>query len=198
MLLMRCEKTAWWAVGLAVVTLSICEAQEKGEKPAVREAKAAKPRVAVTGKTELPSAKPSEVKALLEGKGGYVYIDVRTEGEFAEGHVPNSLNIPVLFLNKSAGRREANESFLSVVIAHVPKDAKVIVGCRSGGRSARAQRMMVAAGYKNVTNMEGGFLGKRNSKGEVVIAGWSKLGYPSETGDGGAKSYKTLKEKPRP
>lgn len=198
MLLMRFDKTVWWAVGMAVVTVSICEAQEKGKKPAVREAKAAKPRTAVTGKTELPSAKPAEVKALLEGKDGYVYIDVRTEGEFAKGHVPNSLNIPVLFLNKSAGRREPNESFVSVVIAHVPKDAKVIVGCRSGARSARAQKIMVAAGFENVTNMVGGFIGKRDSKGEVVVAGWSKLGYPSETGDGGAKSYKKLKEKPRP
>jgi rhodanese-related sulfurtransferase len=90
---------------------------------------------------------------------------------------------------------EINERYLAVVQANIPIDARVIVGCRSGRRSARATRIMLEAGYKHVFSMLGGFIAKKDGTGGVVVAGWSELGYPIERGDGDAKSYAFLSAK---
>lgn len=61
-------------------------------------------------------------------------LDVRTHEEFVSGHVRGANNIPV----QELGRR----------IGEVPKNHKVVVYCRSGGRSAQASAMLKAAGYE--------------------------------------------------
>ena len=134
---------------------------------------------------------PREAKALLDAKDGYVYLDVRTVAEFTAGHVPGSWNIPVLVVTES-GRRVSNADFLAIAQAALPKNAKIIVGCRSGSRSKRAQGMMKSAGYAHLSNMLGGFVGKNN------WPGWSSLGYPIEAGDGGGNSYAVLRAKATP
>lgn len=141
----------------------------------------------------LAEARPAEVRNMLAANPNIVYLDVRTVAEFEEGHVPGSLNIPVLFLEN--GEKLVNDAFLREVSANVPKDAKVVVGCRSGGRSEMAGNMMLKAGYRDVTNMLGGFHGKK-SGGETIEKGWSELGYESETGTGGPRSYETLRSAP--
>lgn len=131
---------------------------------------------------------PEEAKRLLDG-GGVIYLDVRTVPEFVNGHTPSAVNIPVAELNPQTGRMELNEKFLGVVSANIPPDAQLIVGCKTGGRSAAACEMLSQAGYKNLRNMVGGFGGITDPTGQVVQEGWSTLGYPIERGDGGAKSY---------
>lgn len=181
------------AVGVAIV-FGGCRGAETS-KPVAVEPPPATPKVAAPSGGSLRSATPEEAKRLLDSRESYVYVDVRTVEEFTEGHVPGALNIPA-FTKPAGGEMVANDAFLSVLQSQVPKDAKVIVGCRSGGRSARAQKMMAEAGYKNVTNMDGGFVGKTDAAGNVTMPGWSKLGYPTEVGDGGAKSYARLKATP--
>ena len=134
---------------------------------------------------------PEEAKRLLDG-GGVVYLDVRTVPEFANGHAPSAVNIPVAEMNPQTGRMELNEKFLGVVAANIPSDARLIVGCRTGGRSATACEMLSQVGYKNLRNMVGGFGGITDPTGQVVQEGWSTLGYPIERGDGGPKSYASL------
>ena len=134
---------------------------------------------------------PQKAKALLDANDGYVYLDVRTVAEFTAGHVPGSWNIPVLVVTES-GRRVSNADFLAIAQAALPKNAKIIVGCRSGSRSKRAQGMMKSAGYAHLSNMLGGFVGKNN------WPGWSSLGYPIEAGDGGGNSYAVLRAKATP
>lgn len=148
---------------------------------------------AVNHPATLAEARPAEVRNMLAADPDMVYLDVRTVAEFEEGHVPGSLNIPVLFLE--GGKKRPNDAFLREVSAHVPRNAKVIVGCRSGGRSAMAGNMMLKAGYRDVTNMLGGFHGKKSS-GKTIEEGWNELGYESETGTGGPKSYEALRVKP--
>lgn len=134
---------------------------------------------------------PQEAKALLDAKDGYVYLDVRTVSEFTAGHVPGSLNIPILVLTESGGHAP-NAEFLTILESVLPKDAKVIVGCRSGARSKRAQDAMKSVGYAHLSNMLGGFVGKSERPG------WSSLGYPVEAGDGGDNSYTTIRAKATP
>jgi len=134
---------------------------------------------------------PEEAKRLLD-RGGILYLDVRTVPEFVNGHPPSALNIPVAELNPQTGRMEVNEEFLGVVTANISPDAQLIVGCKTGGRSATACEMLAQAGYKNLRNVVGGFSGVTDPNGQVVQERWSTLGYPIERGDGAAKSYTSL------
>jgi len=134
---------------------------------------------------------PEEAKRLLDA-GGFVYLDVRTVPEFVNGHAPSALNIPVVEMNPQIGAMELNEKFLGVVAANIPPDAQLIVGCKTGGRSTTAYKMLAQAGYKNLRNLDGGYAGITDPTGHVVKEGWSTLGYPVERGDGGQNSYVAL------
>ncbi len=48
----------------------------------------------------------------------------------------------------------------------------------SGGRSQLAAELLERAGYQNVFNMQGGFGGKRDLMGRVVVQGWRDAGLP--------------------
>ncbi len=144
---------------------------------------------------ELPAINPEEAKGLLDSDSGYIYLDVRTQSEFQAGRPVGAINIPVAEINPASGGMELNDRFIDVVAAHIAKDAKVIVGCRTGSRSAAAQELMQQAGYTTTFNMLGGFLGKTDSTGQVLAEGWSSLGYPSERGDAGDAGYAALSSK---
>lgn len=121
-----------------------------------------------------------QAKELLDRRAGYIYLDVRTIKEFADGHVPGAINIPVMQFDSKTQRMAMNDDFLASVKKEIPKTSHIIVGCKSGGRSARSQKIMHTAGYKNVANMLGGFHGKKNKAGEIIYPGWSMMGYPIE------------------
>ncbi len=147
---------------------------------------------------KLPAVTAEEAKELLDGDGGYIYLDVRTPEEFEAGRPKGAINIPVLLVDAETNRKARNKEFLAVVGANIPKDAKVILGCKSGNRSMMAQRMLHRAGYTDTTNMLGGFGGLKNSAGESRHVGWSELGYPTEKGAAGASGYDELKKKAKP
>jgi rhodanese-related sulfurtransferase len=83
-----------------------------------------------------------------------ISLDVRTAGEFAEGHLVNALNI-----NVESGNFEAE-------IANLDKNATYAVYCRSGRRSAVAVDLMKKAGFNNLYNLDGG------------VIDWSASGLP--------------------
>lgn len=72
----------------------------------------------------------------LAGKGARV-VDVRTPAEFAEGHVPGAVNVPFDEIARRAGEVG-------------PKDAPVVLYCRSGRRSGVAAETLRALGYTKV------------------------------------------------
>lgn len=135
-----------------------------------------------------------EAHQALNGGSGVVYIDVRTPGEFDQGHPPGAINIPVVYPDPATRRMTPNTDFLGVVERHVEKSAVVIVGCQMGGRSQFAAEQMVGAGYADVSNMQGGFSGAKSPMGEVAVAGWLQHGYPVETGASAGASYEELKK----
>ena len=122
---------------------------------------------------------PTDSHALLDD--GWVYLDVRTPGEFSAGHPTGSTNVP--FALTGPGGMMPNPAFLQVVSKLYPTDTKLVVGCAAGGRSARACQMLAQAGYTDLVNVAGGFSGARDAMGNVAVQGWASLGLPSSAGD---------------
>jgi rhodanese-related sulfurtransferase len=136
---------------------------------------------------------PDEAHTLLEE--GYRYLDVRTEREFADGHPATAVNVPVVLPDHATGQMAMNPDFLTVVEAHLQKDARIVVGCLSGGRSQRAAELLTQAGYSHVVNMQGGFGGARDQTGRTVVAGWAERELPVCKDCGVESSYAGLRRK---
>jgi phage shock protein E len=77
-----------------------------------------------------------DYKELL--KNGAVIIDVRTKGEYQNGHIKNSVNIPL--------------DSLSSNLSKLKKDKPVITCCASGMRSASAKGILKSNGFTEVHN----------------------------------------------
>lgn len=135
---------------------------------------------------------PEDVAEALESDPQAVYLDVRTVGEFARGHVPGALNIPIAELVPITGMMTPNPDFVSVVRASVSLDATVYCGCASGPRSRHAVALLEHAGYANVSNVTSGFNGVVDPLGRVLEPGWAARGLPVEASDGGSFSYAAL------
>ncbi len=107
-------------------------------------------------KNSAPSAvDPSGLEAAMKA-GTIALFDVRTPGEYAEGHVPGAINIPLDQLSVRMSELEPH------------KDAPVYLICASGGRSGRAQTQLASAGFAQPINVTGG------------TREWQALGKPLE------------------
>lgn len=84
-----------------------------------------------------------KVRELVESNN--IIIDVREIGEYTTGHIQGAINIPLSEL-----RERMNE---------IPKDKPVYLHCRTGQRSYNAVLALQNAGYQNVYNITGSFLG---------------------------------------
>jgi len=136
---------------------------------------------------------PPQAYETLQQHPDAVYLDVRTEQEFAQGDPAGAINIPVVFI-KAPGQMEANPEFITVAEKALPKGKKLIVGCMAGGRSQRACEMLEQAGYMDLTNVRGGFGGARDQSGQVIVAGWRDAGLPVSQ-ELGEDSYRSLRMK---
>jgi len=83
--------------------------------------------------TSAPEADFSELV-----KQGALILDVRTKGEFSQGHIKGSTNIPV--------------DELKMHLSKLKKDQTIITCCRSGNRSAMAKSVLEQNGFKEVHN----------------------------------------------
>lgn len=135
---------------------------------------------------------PTKAKELLDGSDGWIYVDVRTEPEFKNGHPAGAHNVPVAI--GTPPQLQINPEFLAVMKANWKKDQRLVVGCASGQRSAKACEILVNAGYSTLVNVSSGFLGSRDVFGRVE-KGWSALGYPSETAAKPEQTYEQLRRK---
>ena len=75
--------------------------------------------------------------ATLVNDGAFL-VDVRTPGEFAEGNVKGSVNIPLDQVQNQLAKFKAKEN--------------IVVFCRSGNRSGQAKSILEQNGFSNVTN----------------------------------------------
>src|SRR5262245_32352943 len=139
------------------------------------------------------NVRPEEAKDILDHDHKAVYIDVRTEQEFMNGHVPKSVNIPVVWPDPSTRRMKPNPDFVRVVSGHFSKNQRIIVGCQAGGRSLMAAELLSQEGFEDVSNMQGGFGGARDPMGRVVTPGWTQLGFAVEMEIREESSYASLR-----
>ena len=76
----------------------------------------------------------------------FVILDVRTPGEFAEGHIENATNLDYY-----------SETFRDE-LSKLDKDKTYLVYCRSGKRSRNAVDIMVELNFREAYNMSGGII----------------------------------------
>jgi rhodanese-related sulfurtransferase len=133
---------------------------------------------------------PEEAQALIIE--GHTYVDVRSEPEFEAGHPAGAINVPLSHLG--AAGLEPNQDFMAVMARVFPKDAKLVIGCKSGGRSRRAAALLTSAGYTNIADMSAGFDGSRDAFGRQN-PGWSQRHLPIETGAPSGRSYADIKKR---
>ena len=84
-----------------------------------------------------------EANTKLTEESGIILVDVRTEDEYFETHIPNAILLPVETIGENA----------KAVIPE--KDAIYFVYCRSGNRSAAASKVLVEMGYENIYDLGG-------------------------------------------
>ena len=84
-----------------------------------------------------------EAKQIMDSEEGYIILDVRTQEEYDEGHIPGAILIP----NTEIEARAEEE---------LPdKDQLILVYCRSGRRSKLAAEILVELGYTNIREFGG-------------------------------------------
>ncbi len=124
---------------------------------------------------------------------GWTYVDVRTVEEFEAGHPPGAVNVPIM--HAGGGGMTPNPDFLRVMNAAFPKDARVVVGCKAGGRSLRAAQMLAAEGFTGVLDQRAGWDGARDPFGKVTEPGWAPAGLPTEQGQPSGRAWADMKRK---
>lgn len=134
---------------------------------------------------------PQEAYDLMQADEDYIYLDVRSIPEFDAGHPVKAINIPLLHFTPGVGM-SPNPDFVAVVEANIPKDAKLLIGCKTGGRSAQACSIMSQMGYSNTANVKGGYAGTLDQTGRIVEPGWSMLNLPVSTDLDEESSYQSL------
>jgi len=87
---------------------------------------------------------------------GVVVVDVRTAGEYAAGHIENSINIDV------------ESTDFDSKIANLDKTVEYAVYCHSGRRSGIAADKMAKAGFEKISNLEGGIIAWQNANYPLV------------------------------
>ncbi len=100
--------------------------------------------ISCQAQTEFKSVDIDEFKTEIS-KSGVQLVDVRTEKEYSEGHIPGAMNIDV------------NAPDFEEKIKVLDKKENVAIYCRSGRRSKLAANKLTAAGFK-VIELNTGFL----------------------------------------
>lgn len=84
-----------------------------------------------------------EAKQIMDSEEGYIILDVRTQEEYDESHIPGAILIPHTEIEARA------EEVLT------DKDKLILVYCRSGRRSKIASEALVELGYTNIKEFGG-------------------------------------------
>ena len=106
------------------------------------------------GRTRTVEVRPVDVAELQ--RRGAVLVDVREDDEWAAGHAPDAVHLPLARVGEAVGRFAGQE---------------ILTVCRSGARSGRAAKALAAAGV-DVHNVAGG------------MSAWASAGLPVVRDDG--------------
>ena len=116
----------WMFVILAAMLLTACGQDQEANREAV-----------------YMNITAEEAKQIMDSQEGYLILDVRTQEEFNQGHIPGAILIPDTEIEGKA------EEILT------DKDQLILVYCRSGRRSKLASEALVKLGYTNIREFGG-------------------------------------------
>ena len=111
---------------LAVILLTACGKDKENDQGAVY--------VNITAE---------EAKQIMDSEEGYIILDVRTQEEYDQGHIPGAVLIP------------NTEIEVRAEMVLTDKDQLILVYCRSGRRSKLAAEALVELGYTNIKEFGG-------------------------------------------
>lgn len=86
---------------------------------------------------------PQQAKQIMDSREDIVILDVRTQEEYGEKHIPGAVLLPLDDVEQKA----------HVVLPE--KDQTILVYCRSGRRSKLAAEALVKQGYTNILEFGG-------------------------------------------
>ena len=111
---------------LAMIVLSACGQEKENDREAV-----------------YMNITAEEAKQIMDTEEGYIILDVRTQEEYDQGHIPGAILIPDTEIKADA------ENVLT------DKAQLILVYCRSGRRSKLAAESLVELGYTNIKEFGG-------------------------------------------
>ncbi len=99
---------------------------------------------------------PEELQARLTARQGPFVLDVRSDAEYREGHVPGAMHIPFQQVGARAGE------------IPVTSDAEIVVYCGHGPRAWMAAAVLRRRGFTNIGYLKG------------HMSAWRQKGFPLE------------------
>ena len=93
----------------------------------------------ILGRLGIKQLSPKE----LDLKKGMMILDVRTNKEYEGGHIPGAIHVPL--------------SDIGDKIKKLKKDKELVVYCQNGNQSIWAIKRLMGMGYKNLSNLKGGY-----------------------------------------
>jgi rhodanese-related sulfurtransferase len=131
---------SWLMAGLLTVVLAACTARDDDSK------QGAGPKI----------ISAEELAERIQREQAPRIVDVRSEKEYAEAHIPGAVNIPYDQLGDRLSEIDA------------AKTDEIVVHCLSGYRAEIAEKLLSEAGYSNVRDLDG------------HMNAWQSGGYPIE------------------
>jgi len=95
------------------------------------------------------------LKHMAEPSSDVIVLDVRSKGEYEEGHIDGALNV-------SHTEIEDNLSLLANLNQY--KDKTIVVHCRSGYRAGKAEAILTENGFTKLRHLEGDMNGWQDAK----------------------------------
>lgn len=116
----------WMLILLAAMLLTACAGERKSDREPIYQ-----------------NITAEEAKQIMDTEKGYLILDVRTQEEYDQAHIPGAVLIPHTEIAEQAERTLTN------------KDQLLLVYCRSGRRSKLAAETLVELGYTSILEFGG-------------------------------------------
>jgi rhodanese-related sulfurtransferase len=89
-----------------------------------------------------------EAMQMMQEQTDYLIVDVRRPDEFAEGHIPGAINVPVEAINTAEDAAELSGDLPD-------QDQILLIYCRTGRRSKEASKKLAEMGYTGIYEFGG-------------------------------------------